>query len=85
MAPKVAGSSPVSHPTTLIDIELDGKQHEIIDGIPVLEDLRRAQFLKNAGWTVLRFPNYRPLSDMNNVIAEILGQLIDPASLSKVK
>lgn len=58
-----------------IDIECDGYQHEIIEGLPVLEDVERDEFLKKEGWEILRFPNHKVLSRTNVVIEEILKNL----------
>lgn len=59
-----------------IDIEIDGTQHEIIGGMPVLEDIERDKFLKEKeGWRILRFPNHRILSEMPKVIEELLKEL----------
>jgi len=58
-----------------IDIECDGYQHEIIEGLPVLEDVERDEFLRKEGWEVLRFPNHKVLSQTNMVIEEILKNL----------
>jgi superfamily I DNA and/or RNA helicase len=58
-----------------LDIECDGYQHEIIEGLPVLEDVERDEFLKKEGWKVLRFPNHIVLSQTNVVIEEILKNL----------
>ena len=58
-----------------IDIELDGYQHEIIEGMPVLEDVERDDFLEKEGWKVLRFPNHKILSQTNVVIEDILKNL----------
>jgi len=58
-----------------IDIECDGCQHEIIEGLPVLEDVERDEFLKKEGWQVLRFPNHKVLSQTNMVIEEIMKNL----------
>jgi len=58
-----------------INIECDGYQHELIEGLPVLEDVERDDFLNNEGWQVLRFPNHRILSDVEGVIKEILKSL----------
>ncbi|HUC88013.1 MAG TPA: AAA domain-containing protein [Candidatus Binatia bacterium] len=37
-----------------IAIELDGRQHEIIGGLPVFEDQQRDTYLKQEGWQVMR-------------------------------
>lgn len=58
-----------------IDIECDGHQHEIIEGLPVLEDVERDEFLKKEGWEVIRFPNHRILSDVGKVVQDILNLL----------
>lgn len=58
-----------------IDIECDGCQHEIIEGLPVLDDVERDGFLEKEGWKVLRFPNHKILSKTNIVIEEILKNL----------
>lgn len=58
-----------------IDIEIDGIQHEIIEGMPVLEDVERDEFLKKEGWKILRFPNYMVLSEMSKVIDKLLAEL----------
>ncbi len=56
-----------------IDIEIDGIQHEIIEGMPVLEDIERDTFLREKeGWKILRFPNYKVLSEMPKIIEELL-------------
>jgi len=55
-----------------IDIECDGHQHEIIEGLPVLEDVERDEFLKKEGWEVIRFPNHRILCEPEAVLGEIL-------------
>jgi len=58
-----------------IDIELDGYQHEIIEGMPVLEDVERDDFLEKEGWKVFRYPNHKVLSQTNAVIEDILKNL----------
>jgi len=59
-----------------IDIEIDGTQHEIIGGMPVLEDIERDKFLsEKEGWKILRFPNHRVLSEMPKVVEELLIEL----------
>jgi len=59
-----------------IDIEIDGTQHEIIGGMPVLEDIERDKFLREKeGWKILRFPNHRVLCEMPKVIEELLIEL----------
>ncbi len=58
-----------------INIECDGSQHEIIEGMPVLEDIERDQFLRKEGWKILRFPNHQVLSQIQLVINEILKNL----------
>lgn len=37
-----------------IAIELDGRQHEIIGGLPVFEDMQRDMYLEREGWRVVR-------------------------------
>ena len=58
-----------------IDVECDGYQHEIIEGLPVLEDVERDIFLEKEGWKVLRFPNHKVLSRTNIVLENILKNL----------
>ena len=58
-----------------IDIECDGCQHEIIEGLPVLEDVERDDFLEKEGWKVLRFPNHKILSQTDMVLENILQNL----------
>ncbi|MFQ6069854.1 MAG: AAA domain-containing protein [Candidatus Aminicenantales bacterium] len=60
-----------------IDIECDGYQHEIIEGLPVLGDVERDEFLKKEGWVIIRFSNHRILSQTNMVIEDILNLLKD--------
>jgi len=55
-----------------INIECDGFQHVIVDGLPVIEDVERDAYLKKEGWSVLRFPNHQIVSDMDSVLEEIL-------------
>lgn len=59
----------------LIDIECDGAQHEIIAGMPVLEDVERDEFLHKEGWEVIRFSNHKILLQTEVVIKEILENL----------
>ncbi|SFV27173.1 AAA domain-containing protein [Thermoflavifilum thermophilum] len=58
-----------------INVEIDGTQHEIIEGMPVLEDVERDEFLRKEGWEILRFPNFMILSEMPKVIDELLTKL----------
>ena len=58
-----------------INIECDGCQHEIIEGLPVLEDVERDDFLQKEGWEVIRFPNHKILSQTNIVVEDILNLL----------
>ncbi len=58
-----------------IDIECDGKQHQIVEGMPVLEDIERDYFLKNHGWKVLRFKNYHIMENSEEVIKEIVSNI----------
>lgn len=59
-----------------INIEIDGIQHEIVEGMPVLEDVERDKFLREKeGWGILRFPNCKVLSEMPKIIEELLIEL----------
>jgi len=58
-----------------IDIEIDGKQHEIIGGLPIAEDAIRDQFLEREGWKVVRLPAHRVLADPQEAVKELLGSL----------
>lgn len=58
------------------NIEIDGTQHEIIEGMPVLEDVERDVFLNTEGWEILRFPNHKVLSEMSKVKDDILKKII---------
>lgn len=58
-----------------IDVECDGYQHEIIGGLPVLEDVERDNFLEKEGWEVLRFSNHKVLSQANMILENILKNL----------
>jgi len=58
-----------------IDIECDGYQHEIIGGLPVLEDVERDIFLRKEGWEVIRIPNHYILNNPKNVIKYIIKRL----------
>ncbi len=52
-------------------IELDGSQH----ADHAASDARRTAYLASAGWTVIRFWNGRVLTDLENVLREIIAQL----------
>ena len=52
-------------------IELDGSQHADAKAA----DARRTSFVNAHGWTVLRFWNARVITDMDNVLREILAYL----------
>ena len=58
-----------------IDIECDGCHHEIVEGMPVIEDVERDEFLKKMGWEILRFPNHRILNESDKVLNEILENI----------
>jgi len=58
-----------------INIECDGHQHEIVEGIPVLEDVERDEFLIKEGWEIIRFQNHKILTQIDKVINEILGKV----------
>jgi len=55
-----------------IDVECDGTQHEIIEGMPVIEDVERDAYLRSNGWRILRFQNHRVLSNRAEVVEEIM-------------
>ena len=50
-------------------IELDGSQHAQAEAA----DARRTAFLEAEGWAVIRFWNARVLTDMDNVLREIIA------------
>jgi very-short-patch-repair endonuclease len=52
-------------------IELDGSQHAQAEAA----DAQRTACLTGEGWTVIRFWNGRVMSDMDNVLREIIAQL----------
>lgn len=58
-----------------VDVECDGAQHEIVDGLPVTTDVRRDEYLRRQGWKVIRVPNYRIHEDPRRVAAEIARAL----------
>lgn len=56
-----------------IDIECDGfGTHNIINGLPVIEDIERDGYLTKKNWKVLRFPNYEIFTKINDVIDVIM-------------
>jgi len=61
--------------TKKIDIECDGFQHEIIEGMPIIDDVERDAFMEKEGWEVLRFPNHRIISQTDEVIRDIISGL----------
>jgi len=56
-----------------IDIECDGKQHQTIEGMPVLEDIDRDYFLENHGWKIFRFPNF----DIRENTTEVINKIVE--------
>lgn len=60
-----------------LDVECDGHQHEIVAGLPVIEDVERDEFLRKEKWEVMRFPNYRILLEPDDVVKEILRFLLN--------
>jgi very-short-patch-repair endonuclease len=58
-----------------VDVELDGHQHEMVGGLPVIEDFVRDAFLDQEGWRVIRVPNHRLQSEMGQVVREIVESL----------
>ena len=59
------------------DIECDGfGNHNIVDGLPVIEDVERDEYLKDKeGWEVLRFPNHQVITKSTFVIKTILDKI----------
>jgi very-short-patch-repair endonuclease len=66
-----------------IDLECDGSQHEIVDGIPVVSDVRRDRYLRDKEWTVVHIPNYRIDAEMDKVIAEIVEEALADFTLMR--
>ena len=60
-----------------LDVECDGHQHEIVAGLPVIEDVERGEFLRKEKWEVMPFPNYRILLEPDDVVKEILRFLLN--------
>lgn len=60
-----------------LDVECDGHQHEIVGGLPVIEDVDRDEFLRKEKWEVMRFPNYRILLEPEDLVKEILRFLLN--------
>jgi len=60
-----------------LDVECDGHQHEIVGGLPVIEDVDRDEYLRKEKWKVMRFPNYRILLEPDDVVQEILRFLLN--------
>ena len=59
-----------------LDIECDGfGNHNIIDCLPVIEDIERDEYLTKKGWEVLRFPNHQIITKIDFVIKEILKKI----------
>jgi very-short-patch-repair endonuclease len=58
-----------------VDVECDGTQHEIIEGLPVIEDLERDLYIVEKGWRVVRVPNHRILFDSKAVASQIIEGL----------
>jgi len=58
------------------DIECDGSQHELIDGIPISDDIRRDMYLEQQGWEVVRIPNYRILTALTRVGSEVVERVL---------
>ena len=59
-----------------IDIECDGfGTHNIIDGLPVLDDIERDEYLKKRKWEVLRFPNHQIFTRIDFVVNMILTKI----------
>lgn len=62
--------------TVQFDIECDGSQHQIVDGLPVIEDVRRDNYISRHGWKVIRILNHRIRSDLDRVVDEIMNQTL---------
>nr|MBN2276154.1 AAA family ATPase [candidate division Zixibacteria bacterium] len=60
-----------------LDVECDGfRNHNIVDGLPVIEDIERDEYLKDKeGWEVIRFPNHQIITKSNFVIEKILDKI----------
>ncbi len=58
-----------------INIECDGKQHQVIEGVPILEDIERDNFLEEHGWTILRFQNFNIRENTEEVLKKIVESM----------
>lgn len=58
-----------------VAIELDGRQHEIIGGLPVFEDVQRDAYLAGKGWAIIRIPVYELLKEPDHVRKTIADAL----------
>ncbi|HUC87198.1 MAG TPA: AAA domain-containing protein [Candidatus Saccharimonadales bacterium] len=54
-----------------IAVELDGRQHEIVGGLPVFEDKQRDAYLTKEGWHVIRITVYELLKQPDQVVATL--------------
>lgn len=54
--------------TRKIAVELDGRQHEIVGGLPVFEDKQRDAYLTKAGWQIIRITVHQLLAQPDQVI-----------------
>jgi very-short-patch-repair endonuclease len=61
-----------------LDIECDGTQHVDSRGRQRRQDLVRDHVLGRLGWTVLRYPAWRCLSEPDLVAEDVRAHLIDP-------
>jgi len=69
-----------------LNIECDGfGNHNIVDGLPVIEDIERDEYLKKEGWEVLRFPNHQIITKPNFVIKRILDKMKNDSSIESNK
>ena len=58
-----------------IAIECDGSHHEIIGGLPVLDDIEKDTYLTHKGWEILRFQNHKIFNKIDFVTEEILKEI----------
>ncbi len=59
-----------------IDIECDGfGNHNIIDGLPVIEDVERDKYLMDEGWQILRLPNHHVITRQKYVKDKIMDMI----------
>ena len=63
----------IANPKLKIAIEVDGNSHNVLSR--KAQDIKKENFLKSRGWTVLRFTNESIMKDLNSCVQTVMSTI----------